>query len=144
MDSKVTEKVDYIWKELNALKSTQNVGGRGLNVPSAVGDFDGQDQGPGDAEVITVVVRVHFYTTDDIGFPPFALCAYQAEDVFKSSTATGFWFDAEIENVENNHISWTISSSYDIAYGQPEGRTYFLEVQIFSLVQGRVYIERVL
>ena len=144
MNEDITEKVDSIWKELNALKSQQNIGASGLRVPAANADFQGRDTSPyPDAREITAIVRVHFYA--DVDFPPLALCAYVPEDIFDAGYqhAVSYWFDPQIDILEPGHIAWTISSSYNVDYGYAVGRTYIIDASIFSLLEGTATIERI-
>lgn len=140
-------RIKSIWDELMSLKSRQNIGARGLNVPSATKDFTGTDTNAyPDAREITAKIEVHFYTNKPINFPPFALLAYEPTDNFKAGRghASSYWYEPEISNVEDGHISWVISSSYNVDNDYAVGRTYNIDVQVFSLLEGYILIEKIL
>lgn len=133
-DTELVARVDAVWKELMALKSTQNMAKSGLEIPAAIGTWSGTDSTPGTVTIITLRLRVTFQTNDPVSFTPLAFLAYRYGD----SSAENFWYAPIVESVGAGSISWVIESSYI-----GNSRTVSFQAQVFGLLPGSITVERI-
>lgn len=154
MDNDIANKVDRVWKELNAMKSKQSMSHKDLSIPAVVGNYSGSDTRPSpQITEMTFILRVTYkpLISLNVSYPPLAQCAYREYERYihhPDIPMESFWSEPIIESISGNSISWLIHSGYFCDYEWIEagtiGRNIQLDIQIFSPVQGTITTTRVL
>ena len=153
METELSERVAKIRRELEAMKSVQNMGAGSIKTLSAACSYSGVDNSPAmDWAVITFKGRFTFTPSVAVDFVPFATLAYRARYTYNQhpetfSDTVGF-YPARIESATPTAISWIIESCADPQYEWVEAgtqaRTVSLQAQVYSAISGTLTFTRII